>query len=77
MTKTKRLHIVMTYNFVGDTGIDIPVDLLEGKTKDEQLKAAFEYAKEHIDMIPVSANAEYVCDSDTFELEDVDFDETL
>ena len=28
--KTKRLHISMAYTFVGDTGIDIPVELLEG-----------------------------------------------
>lgn len=33
--KTKRLHISMAYTFVGDTGIDIPVELLEGKTEEE------------------------------------------
>lgn len=31
----KRLHIAMAYTFVGDTGIDIPVDLLKGKTEEE------------------------------------------
>lgn len=30
--KTKRLHIGMAYTYVGDTGIDIPMELLEGKT---------------------------------------------
>lgn len=33
--KTKRLHISMAYTFVGDTGIDIPVKLLEGKMEKE------------------------------------------
>ena len=46
--KTKRLHISMAYIFVGDTGIDIPVELLEGKTEEEQLEIACEYAQEHI-----------------------------
>ena len=32
MANTKRLHISMAYTFVGDTGIDIPMELLEGKT---------------------------------------------
>ena len=73
--KTKRLHISMAYIFVGDTGIDIPVELLEGKTEEEQLQIAYEYAQEHIDEIPVADNAEYIADSDNFELEDVDWEE--
>lgn len=69
--ETKRLHISMSYTFVGDTGIDIP-DLLDGKTEEEQLKIAYEYAKEHIDEIPTASNAEYIANSDMFELEDID-----
>ena len=73
--KTKRLHIAMTYTFVGDAGIDIPVELLEGKTEEEQYDIAFNYAKDHIDEIPVAANAEYLSDSDEFERDDIDFEE--
>lgn len=71
----KRLHISMAYTFVGDTGIDIPVDLLKGKTEEEQLEIAFKYAQDHIDEIPVADNAEYISNSDNFELEDIDFDD--
>lgn len=70
---TKRLHISMAYTFVGDTGIDIPKDLLEGKSEEDQLKIAYEYAQDHIDNIPVARNAEYILHSDSFELEDIDF----
>ena len=73
--KTKRLHITMAYTFVGDTGIDIPVELLEGKTEEEQYKIAYEYALNHIDEIPVADNAEYIANSDNFEEEDIDFEE--
>ena len=45
MANTKRLHISMAYTFVGDTGIDIPMELLEGKTEEEQYDIAFAYAK--------------------------------
>ena len=58
--KTKRLHIGMAYTYVGDTGIDIPMELLEGKTDEEQLEIACKYAQEHIDEIPVATNAEYI-----------------
>lgn len=73
--KTKRLHITMTYTFVGDTGIDIPVELLEGKTEEEQYDIAFAYAQERIDEIPVADNAEYTAFSDRFEREDIDFED--
>lgn len=71
---TKRLHITMAYTFVGDTGINVPMELLEGKTKEEQIQIAFNYAQEHIDEIPVAENAEYIANSDNFELEDCDFE---
>lgn len=73
--KTKRLHISMAYTFVGDTGIDIPVDLLKGKTEEEQYDIAYAYAKDHIDEIPVAANAEYLAYSDDFERDDIDFED--
>ena len=73
--KTKRLHIGMAYTYVGDTGIDIPMELLKGKTEEEQLKIACKYAQEHIDEIPVATNAEYLSDSDEFERDDIDFEE--
>ena len=67
----------MAYTFVGDTGIDIPVDLLKGKTEEEQYDIAYAYAQDHIDEIPVAANAEYISDSDNFEREDIDFEDGL
>lgn len=72
---TKRLHIAMAYTYVGDTGIDIPIELLKNKTEDEQLEIAYQYAQEHIDDIPVASNAEYIAYSDEFELEDCDFED--
>lgn len=73
--QTKRLHISMAYTYVGDTGIDVPMELLKGKSKEEQLQIAYDYAREHISEIPVACNAEYVPDSDQFEMEDVEFEE--
>lgn len=72
--KTKRLHISMAYTFVGDTGIDIPMELLEGKSEEEQLQIAYEYASEHIDEIDVARNTEYIPFSDNFEIDDCDWD---
>ena len=73
--KTKRLHITMAYTYVGDTGIDIPMGLLEGKIEEEQLEIAYRYAQEHIDEIPVANNSEYISYSDNFEIDDIDFEE--
>lgn len=73
--ETKTLHITMTYLFVGDTSIDIPIELLEGKTKEEQLEIAYKYAQEHIDEVPVAENTECVPYSDSFDFEDVDFED--
>lgn len=73
--KTKRLHISMAYTFVGDTGIDIPVELLEGKTEEEQYDIAFAYAQDHIDEIPVADNAKYILCSDEFKIDDIDFED--
>lgn len=65
----------MAYTFVGDTGIDIPVKSLAGKTKEEQYDIAFDYANEHIDEIPVADNAEYIAFSDSFAREDIKFED--
>lgn len=73
--KTVRLNISMAYTFVGETGIDIPIELLQGKTENEQYDIAYEYAKEHLSEIPVAADAEYVPDSDQFDIDDIDFEE--
>ncbi len=68
--ETVRLNISMAYTFVGDTSIEVPSELLEGKSEDEKLKIAYEYATKHIDEIPVANNAEYISNSASFELED-------
>lgn len=73
--ETIRVSITMGYQYVGNTGIDIPKELIEGKSYEEAREIAYQYAQEHIDDIPVASNAEYVPDSDTFELEDVDFED--
>ena len=73
--KTKRLHISMAYTYVGDTGIDIPLELIEGKTEEEQYKIAYQYAQEHIGEIPVADNAEYIPDSDNFDMDDIEWEE--
>lgn len=73
--QTKRLHISMAYTFVGDTGIDVPLELLKGKSDEEQLEIAYEYAQDNIDTIPVADNAEYIGNSDTFEMEDISWEE--
>lgn len=73
--KTERLHINMTYTYSGMTGIDIPLNLLVGKSEEEKLEIAYQYAKEHIDEIPVSDAPQYLEDSDSFEIDDIDFDE--
>lgn len=63
--QTKRLHIKMAYTFVGDTYIDVPAELT--------LEEAAEYAQEHLSEIPVAENAEYILDSDYFDLDDCEF----
>lgn len=61
----KVLHINMSYIYTGDTSIKVPDNMT--------LEEAYEYAKENIWDIPVASNAEYVPDSDDFELEDCNF----
>ena len=73
--KTVRLNISMAYTFVGDTSIDIPIELLAGKTQEEKYDIAYDYAREHLADIPVSNNVHYIPDSDNFELCDINFEE--
>lgn len=72
---TKRLHISMAYTYVGDTEIDIPLELIKGKSEEEQYKIAFQYAQDHLGEIPVANNAEYVLDSDNFDMDDIEWEE--
>lgn len=69
----KELHISMAYTFVGDTAIDIPIEILEGKTEEEQYETAFNYAQDHIGEIPIAQNPQYIPDSDNFEQEDIEW----
>jgi hypothetical protein len=48
--------------------------LLEGKSEDEQLEIAYEYAQDHINEIPVAGNANYLCGSDNFGIEDINWE---
>lgn len=73
MAETKRFNIVMAYTYIGDTSIEVPTELLKGKTEEEQLRSAYEYAQNHIDDIPLASNAEYIPYSDNFDLEDMNF----
>lgn len=73
--KTKTLLISMAYTFVGDTTIEIPEKLLKGLSEEEQYTVAYQYALEHLDEIPVADNAEYVPDSDQFDIDDIEWEE--
>lgn len=75
--KTVKLNISMGYTFVGNTGIDIPIELLEGKTESEKYDIAYNYARDHIDEIPVAKNAEYIENSDQFDIDDIEFEEEV
>lgn len=74
-SETKKLNISMSYIYVGDVSINVPLELLKGKSEQEQLVIAYNYACDHIDEIPVSNNAEYIPCSDSFEMEDIEWDE--
>ena len=73
--KTVKLNISMAYTFVGDTSIDIPIELIEGKTQEEKYDIAYNYAKDHLSKIPVAKHTEYVADSDSFDIDDISFEE--
>lgn len=53
--KTKRLNVAATCMAVYNSSIDVPADL--------SLEEAIQYAKDHIDEIPIG-ELEYISDSD-------------
>lgn len=61
----KRLNVTVTCMAVYNSAIEVP----DNMTIDE----AIEYAKEHIDEIPVG-ELEYISDSDELDEENCDFD---
>ena len=62
----KRLNVTVTCMAVYCSGIDVPDDMT--------LEEAIEYAKEHINEIPIG-EMEYISDSDEIDEENCDFDE--
>lgn len=62
----KKLNVTVTCMAVYCSGIDVPDDMT--------LEEAIEYAKEHINEIPIG-EMEYISDSDEIDEENCDFDE--
>lgn len=62
----KKLHVTVTCMAVYNSSIEVP----DGMTLEE----AIEYAKEHINEIPLG-EMEYISDSDELDEENCDFDE--
>lgn len=64
MVKTKRLNVTIQCLAVYNSGIDVPYDM--------SLEEAIEYAKEHINEIPVGV-LEYISDSDQIDEDNCEF----
>lgn len=62
----KRLNVTVTCMAVYNSGIDIPDEMI--------LEEAIEYAKEHINEIPIG-ELEWIPDSDEIDEENCDFEE--
>lgn len=62
----KRLNVTVTCMAVYCSGIDVPDEMT--------LEEAIEYAKKHIDEIPIG-ELEWISDSDEIDEENCDFDE--
>ena len=62
----KKLNVTMYLTSVGTSSIMVPDTLT--------LEEAIQYAKDHISEIHTPYNAEYVCDSDTLDEENCDFE---
>lgn len=62
----KRLNVAVTCMAVYNSSIEVP--------KEMTLEEAIEYAKEHINEIPLG-EMEYISDSDELDEENCDFDE--
>jgi hypothetical protein len=73
--ETKRLSVSVAYTFVGNVDVDVPLELLKGKSEDEQMQIAYDYAQSQIDEIPVASDAVYIPGSDNFEMEDIHWEE--
>lgn len=65
MLKTKKLNVTVTCMAVYNSNIEVPDDMT--------LKEAIEYAKVHINEIPIG-EMEYISDSDELDEENCDFD---
>ena len=61
----KRLNVTVTCMAVYNSAIEVPDDMT--------IEEAIEYAKEHIDEIPIG-ELEYISDSDELDEENCDFD---
>ena len=62
----KRLNVTVTCMAVYNSGIDVPDEMI--------LEEAIEYAKEHINEIPIG-ELEWIPDSDEVDEENCDFEE--
>lgn len=62
----KRLNVTVTCMAVYNSSIEVPDDMT--------LEEAIEYAKKHIDEIPIG-EMEYISDSDQIDEENCDFEE--
>ena len=62
----KRLNVTVTCMSVYNSGIDVPDEMI--------LEEAIEYAKEHINEIPIG-ELEWIPDSDEIDEENCDFEE--
>lgn len=62
----KRLNVTVTCMAVYNSGIDVPDEMI--------LEEAIEYAKEHINEIPIG-ELEWIPDSDEIDEENCDFEE--
>lgn len=65
MLKTKKLNVTVTCMAVYNSNIEVPDDMT--------LEEAIEYAKVHINEIPIG-EMEYISDSDELDEENCDFD---
>lgn len=65
MNKTKRLNVTVVCFAVYNSGIDVPYEM--------SLDEAIQYAKNHIDAIPIS-ELEYISDSDEIDEENCYFE---
>lgn len=68
---TTKIIIDMCYLCSGETQIDIPSELLDGKTKEQQLQIAYHYVKAHQEEIPTASNLTPIPDSESFDVDNI------